>query len=296
MGIRRVQKLFVLGSFLLFVSGCVTSGEYIALKNDVNQLKKSYYSLDKDVAVIKKDVEVTRGAVPKAAAGQESFGAIRDSQEQLNTQLQSFAKEVQVMQGRFDESKFYAEKTAKDNALEFDIIRSRLAKMEQEVTTLKKRLAEMQASPEQIPETMPGAKKGEQPEASAVSGKGDPKALYDASYEYFKKDDYKRAREGFAEFIKRYPDHELADNAHFWIGESYFREKDYENAILAYEKLMKGFPKSPKIPAAMLKQSKSFEGIGDTKTADTIRKLLLEKYPDSSEAKELKGKVSSGKP
>jgi TolA-binding protein len=41
----------------------------------------------------------------------------------------------------------------------------------------------------------------------------------------------------------------------------------------------------------MFKQAKSFEAIGDEKTAKVIYQLLSQRYPDSAEAKSLRGKV-----
>jgi tol-pal system protein YbgF len=292
MTVLRAIGVTALCALVAFFSGCVTSGEYINVRNEVNQLKKNYYAQDKDIAVIKKELENVKAGVPRGA-GQESFSAIRDNQEQLNTQVSSLAKDVQVLQGRFDESKFSLEKSVKDNSLEFDILRSRMSKLEEDVTSLKGKMAELQASlSKKAPELSSAeGKKEEKTAPPSHSVKGDPKDLYAAAYDNFKNGDYKKAREGFSDFLKKYPDNELADNANFWIGEAYFKEKDYENAILAYEKLMKEFPKSPKLPAAMFKQAKSFEAIGDEKTAKVIYQLLSQRYPDSAEAKSLKGKV-----
>jgi len=39
----------------------------------------------------------------------------------------------------------------------------------------------------------------------------------------------------FVEFIKRFPKHDLADNAQYWIGEGYYAQKKYEPALTAYQ-------------------------------------------------------------
>lgn len=277
MGVLAASALF-----LVLVTGCVTTGDYIMLKNEVNQLKKNYYVLDKNLTMLKKDVDLVIGGSMKGV-GKETFNAIRDSQEQLSNQVLSFSRDLQVLQGRFDENRFTLEKTLKDNTLEFDILRTRLSKMEEDVTILKQQLADLEKKG-----VASISRRDEEPKAMEEEKESvDPKDLYAGSYEAFKDGDYRKAREGFSKFLDLFPKNDLADNAHFWIGETYYREKDYENAILAYEKLMKDFPKSPKLPAAMLKQAKSFEGIGDNKTAQVIYQLLIEKYPDSSEAKSL---------
>ena len=49
-----------------------------------------------------------------------------------------------------------------------------------------------------------------------------------------------------------------------------YGEKDFEGAILAYETLLKKYPKSEKAPAALLKQGLSFIEMGDKKTGKVI--------------------------
>lgn len=282
MGSVKARVLFLFVLMLFLINGCATTGDYIMLKNEVNQLKKNYYVLDKNLTVLKKDMDLVVGGAVKGV-GKETFNAIRDSQEQLSSQVLAFSRDLQVLQGRFDESKFTIDRTLKDNALEFEILRTRLSKMEEEIAVLKKQLGDLPKKGAAGTEKKNDEVKGEEQEEA-----GNPKDLYADSYDSLKDGKYRKSLEGFTMFLEKYPDHDLADNAHFWMGEAYFRQKDYENAILAYEKLMKDFPKSPKIPAAMLKQAKSFEGIGDKKTAQVIYQLLKEKYPDSSEAKALK--------
>lgn len=297
MVLNRLCNLLVLGWVSALVFGCATPQEFTNLKNDVNQLKKTYYALDKDVAVLKKDVDVA-SAKGEEVVSQESFNALRDTQEQLGGEMQSLARDVQLLQGRLDEGKFFGEKTMKDASLEFDIIRSRLNKMEQEIAALRKKVEDLEAGKPAEGETAQ-ASPGMEPEAGGKTAGGpagdDPKNLYASSYESLKNEQYADAKAGFSEFMKKYPTHELADNAQFWLGETYYKEKDYENAILTYEKLLKDFPKSPKVPAAMLKQARSFEAIGDEKTAKVIYQLLIQKYPGSPEAKSAVGKVPQSK-
>ena len=77
---------------------------------------------------------------------------------------------------------------------------------------------------------------------------------------------------------------ELSDNAQFWIAESYYKEGNYEDAILSYENLIKKFPKSDKVPGAMLKQAFAFRALGDLNTTRVILSTLKERFPDSKEA------------
>ena len=48
-----------------------------------------------------------------------------------------------------------------------------------------------------------------------------------------------------------YPDHKLAGNAQYWIGECYYSQKRFAEAAEEFAKVEKLFPASPKVPAAL---------------------------------------------
>jgi TolA-binding protein len=68
---------------------------------------------------------------------------------------------------------------------------------------------------------------GARPSTNALQ----PQDIYQASYIDFSKGSYVLAMAGFAEFIRRFPDHPLAGNAQYWIGESHFSiARSYANS------------------------------------------------------------------
>jgi tol-pal system protein YbgF len=93
------------------------------------------------------------------------------------------------------------------------------------------------------------------------------------------------AREQFTSFLEQNPQHDLAANSLFWIGETHYSEKNYEAAILAYQEVIKNYPGKDKVTAAMLKQAMAFKEIKDVKSARYVLKKLVEGYPKSEEAK-----------
>ncbi|MBU1163265.1 MAG: tol-pal system protein YbgF, partial [Proteobacteria bacterium] len=90
---------------------------------------------------------------------------------------------------------------------------------------------------------------------------------------------------GFKDLINKFPKSVHADNAQFWIGDSYYSEKWYEKAILEYQKVIEEYPKGNKVPASLLKQGFAFLNLGDKANARLILQELVNKYPKSNEAK-----------
>jgi tol-pal system protein YbgF len=87
------------------------------------------------------------------------------------------------------------------------------------------------------------------------------------------------ARQGFEDLLKKYPSSSRANNAQFWLGETYYQEKWYEKAILEYQKVIDKYPKDNKVPAALLKQGFAFLSLGDKTNARLVFRELLNKYP-----------------
>lgn len=115
---------------------------------------------------------------------------------------------------------------------------------------------------------------------------------YMSAYEAYKEDRTVEAREKFEALLRDYPENEYSDNARFWIAESYYKDGNYEDAILAYEELFKKNPGSDKVPGALLKQGLAFYALKDKKTGKLILEKLIEKYPDSDQAKLAARKIS----
>ena len=82
------------------------------------------------------------------------------------------------------------------------------------------------------------------------SGASD-QALYTQAKQLFDQGKMDAARQGFEKLIVAYPKSQQADNAQFWIGETYYQEKNYKKAILEYQKVIENYPAGNKIPAPL---------------------------------------------
>jgi len=89
-----------------------------------------------------------------------------------------------------------------------------------------------------------------------TTGSLQPQDIYQAAYIDFSKGSYSLAIAGFREFLRRYPDHELAGSAQYWIGEAYLSlargftdasqsDKASESLELAVQELRRSRPTTP---------------------------------------------------
>ena len=293
------MKIYFPFLLLIFVSACITNSDFERLRNDVNDLRRESFEVRKDINSLN---EKTAGTVKE-----DSFMAVRESQAEMVSRLTEVSSSLQELRGRFEENRYYMEKTFKDNTSEKDLARVQIAGLESQVKALRDKFAAFDtqiktgeltkeqlgpsAKNEGTGNVKPDATKQEQATDKNEAADNNAKA-YEAAYQSFKEKKYKESRERFESYIKDFPKNDLAGNSQFWIAEAYYVEKDYENAVLAYETLFKKYPDSTKTSSALLKQGLSFIEIGDRKTGKIILGKLIEKYPDSKDAELAKKKLS----
>ena len=84
--------------------------------------------------------------------------------------------------------------------------------------------------------------------------------------------------------MENYPSHDLADNALYWIGESFYVEQDYKGALSKFSEAAERYPRANKAPDAMLKAAFSYFELGDKKSGVETLNKLINAYPDSEAA------------
>ena len=105
--------------------------------------------------------------------------------------------------------------------------------------------------------------------------------------------DYRGAIEQFKKFLETHPDSNLADNAQYWIGESYYALQNFDQAIVEFDLVRKDYPKSDKVPAAWLKIGYSFAELGNRVDARLFLQEVINRFPQSKEAEKARNKIRS---
>ena len=292
-GRNKVVAALLLYCFTaLFLTGCVTT-------EDMDQMKGNVFRLQMESATQKKDISEIKGSLSDISKDitslkEYSLSAMKESQSSLVTQTSDISKEVQALKGRFDENKYFMDKTIKDLLSERELQQARIAKLENELKEVKTKISDSLEKKETA-DSRDNSKEASATTAETKEAKAadinDPLKLYDDAHIDFKEKKYAEARRKFDKFIKDFPKHELLPNAYFWAGESDYADKKYEDAILSYESFLKKYPKHEKAKGAMLRQAFSFVEIGDKKTGKVLMEKVIEKYPNSREAELAEKKI-----
>lgn len=118
-----------------------------------------------------------------------------------------------------------------------------------------------------------------------------PEALYNQAQNLFMAGRLAESIDKFADFILHYPKHTLADNAQYWIGETYYSQKEYQRSAVEFKKVVDNYPNENKAPDALLKVGFSYLELNSREKAAEALKLLIERYPSSEAAARAKSKL-----
>ena len=99
------------------------------------------------------------------------------------------------------------------------------------------------------------------------------------------------ARRGFEAVFESDSGGELADNALFWIGETYFAAGDLNNAVRYYTRVVNEYSDQNKAPDAMFKTALAQAKTGDLALARRTLQQVIERYPYSSTASSAKAEL-----
>ena len=283
---RKTMKRYLLIIFcpaLLF--GCAAQQDVIHLDNRLSQLEITNAKMERHLTKTTDEIESRF-----ANLGEEELD-IRSQSASLNVKIDSMREELQSLNGRLEEVQHQLNQGA--SGVDVGQLQELVAQQNERILRLEKYLnlesTERKTSgPSRIADTAP-EKMPVQDEPGKDLSDTD---IYLVAKKAFDQGDYESARQGFEDLLKKYPSSSRANNAQFWLGETYYQEKWYEKAILEYQKVIDKYPKDSKVPAALLKQGFSFLNLGDKTNARLILRELLDKYPGSNEAAVAKKKLS----
>jgi tol-pal system protein YbgF len=121
--------------------------------------------------------------------------------------------------------------------------------------------------------------------------------LYQSAYIDFSKGNYALAVTGFKEFLRRYPEHELADNAQYWVAEAHLslarnhadaNQPDKEaqalqQAVQEFRRVVANHPRGDKAPTALYKEALALIQLRQPQVAQSRLQYLVDNFPQAEE-------------
>jgi tol-pal system protein YbgF len=262
MTLRRCSILIALFStlWLAVTPAWGASKEMIQLQTQVQQLQEQMTamqrSFDERMGVMKNLVEQDTDAINKVTV------ALTTLQTTLQKQQGDSGAHVDQLSGQLQ--------SLNDT---LDELKARLAKV-------SKQLEDMQSSQQ----SLAAQQATQQAQQQAAAQAPPPDVLYNNALRDYNGDKNDLATQEFSDYVKFYPNTDLAGNCYFYLGEIQFRQGNYAQAAQSYDQVMQNFPTGNKTASAQLKKGFALIELGKQDDGVTELRHVIQRYPKSNEA------------
>jgi tol-pal system protein YbgF len=260
----RTQRLSTILVLLLLVwlaaPAWGVSREIVQLQTQVqalqDQMTHMQQSFDERMGVMKNLVEQSTDSMNKVAASvTELQGTLQKQQTDTGAHVDQLSGQIQALNDTLDE------------------LKARLAKV-------SKQLEDMQAAQQNVAAQQSQQTQQQQQQAQAPP----PDVLYNNALRDYNAAKNDLAAQEFADYVKYYPNTDLAGNAYFYLADLEFRQGNYQQAVKDYDQVLQNFPTGNKAPAAQLKKGFALLELGQKDGGIAELRRLIQRYPRSNEA------------
>jgi len=227
-----------------------------ALQQQITQMKQSF---DERMGVMQHLVEQSTDNVNKVANAIATLQAtLQKQQAEQGSHVDQLSGQIQALNDTLDE------------------LKARLARV-------SKQLEDMQSAQQSLA--------AQQAQAQAQAQAPPPDVLYNNALRDFNAGKSDLAAQQFSDYIKYYPNTDLAGNSYFYLADMEFRQGNYQQAAKNYDQVLQNFPTGNKAPSAGLKKGFALLELGQTEDGVAELRRVIQRYPRSNEALQAKERL-----
>src|SRR5205085_453256 len=152
---------------------------------------------------------------------------------------------------------------------------------------LSKQLEDMQSAQQ----SLAAQQSQQQQQAQAMAQAPAPDVLYNNALRDYNGGKGDLATQEFNDYVKFYPNTDLAGNAYFYLAELQFRAANYPKAVEDYDLVLQNFPSGNKAAAAQLKKGIALLEMGKEDEGTQELRHVIQRYPRSNEATQAREKL-----
>jgi tol-pal system protein YbgF len=128
------------------------------------------------------------------------------------------------------------------------------------------------------------AAEGDRPPPPGAAESEGGEGMYKSAYMDLTQGNYSLAIQGFKNYLVKYPGGPRLPEVHYYLGESYYASDRQLEAVGEFQYVIREFPHSRLVPAAMLKSGLCYSSLEERTLAGRVFRELISKYPDTEEA------------
>jgi tol-pal system protein YbgF len=223
---------------------------------------------------------------------------VQDLQDRIAKMQQSFDERMGVMQHLVEQSTDRANKVAtsvtdlqttlqkqqSDSGTHADQLSGQIQSLNDTLDELKSRLGKVSKQLEDMQAAQQSM--AVQPTASqqATASAPPPDVLYNNALRDYQAGKNDLAAQEFADYVKFYPNTDLAGNSSFYLADIQYKQGNYAAAVKSYDQVLQTFPDGTKAASAELKKGLALVELGQQEAGIAALRHVVQRYPKSNEA------------
>jgi tol-pal system protein YbgF len=251
--------------------------------------KKQIQELQRDMALLQDQLRATNEKLASLAALVEQ---VLDKVNNTNTSMAVLEKNV--MDSMRDHEKRLVAPIA-TLGTKVDSMGSEFRAVRESVADLGTRIARMQTQIDDLKASVQVLAAAPPPPPATSSTPAVPAVSADTLFNNARRDQsggqLDLALAQYQDFLKTFPDSDLAPAAQYYIGEIYYTKKDYARARAAFDLVLEKYPENNKTPDAMYMKAMSLARAGDKASAIRELRTMLQKYPTGEIAEKARSQL-----
>jgi tol-pal system protein YbgF len=268
----------ILGCTLLATPAFPVSKEIVQLQTQVqalqDQMTQMRQSFDERMGVMKNLVEQSTDNVNKVAGSVNELNqTIQKSHQDEGGRADQLSGQIQALHDSVDE------------------LKARMAKVTQQLDAIQNAQQNIMQPPASATQPGTGAPGASGPSGAAANMAPPADVLYNNALRDYNSGNFQLASQEFGDYLKYYPNTDLAGNAQFYLGDVAYRQGNFEDAVKSYDTVIERYPDGNKAAAAQLKKGYALLELGQRQAGVRELNALITRYPRSIEATQAKDRL-----
>jgi tol-pal system protein YbgF len=265
----KIQRSPVLFALLTLLCAAVTPAW--AVNKDMVQLQTQVQDLQDRIAHMQQSFD-------------ERMGVLQHLVEQSTDRANKVATSVTDLQTTLQKQQTDSGSHADQLSGQIQSLNDTLDELKARLGKVSKQLEDMQAAQQ----SMAVQQTQQQQQAAAAPP---PDVLYNNALRDYQAGKNDLAAQEFGDYVKFYPNTDLAGNSSFYLADIQFKQGNYAAAVKSYDQVLQSFPDGTKAAAAELKKGLALVELGQQEAGIASLRHVVQRYPKSNEAMQARDRL-----
>jgi TolA-binding protein len=298
---RRWGRAFAAGAIAGLLTACAATEPPPLLPDEVARVRADLSRIEQSIQRSQAEIKADLQRADRQSA--QTLSGLQQSVAQLGSRLDDLGRDAAQIQGRLDDLRRRVDALA----LQFDVG----GPPPGSPGSGRSGTPPAATPPAGAPSSPSPSSSTPSPSGTAAAppatGAGRQAAdLYQTAYIDYTRGNYNLAVAAFREFIRLYPDNELAEKAQYWVGESHFSlgrdllsrgdraraTQEFERAVQEFRKVLINYPRGDRVPTAVYKEALALLEVQQPQLAEARLQFLVDQFPYTEEAAKAKEELA----